>query len=784
MGVIWGSAWSAQAAAEAPGMRYDLSHAAVVVRKDAPLVEQTAAQVLVEEVQKRTGIALARTERWPERGWCIAIVSGAEPVLHGVAAPAKARVSQAEGYGLATDTSHEGRPVLWVVGADARGALFGVGRLLRSLELRSGAVTLPAPLDLRTSPRYPIRGHQLGYRAQANSYDAWSPAQFDQYVRELALFGTNSIEGIPFNDTRPTVSTFPRARMNVELSRICERYGQDYWLWAPADFDLADAAKRADALQEHERLFRACPVMTGVFVAGGDPGDNAPELVIPYLRDLAALLAKTHPSARIWLSLQGYRPAWQDAVYRWIERERPEWLGGLVAGPSSPPIPELRARLPKPYRLRDYPDITHSVRCQFPVPWWDPAFAFTLGRECVNPRPEFFARIVHDTAPYTDGFISYSDGVHDDVNKVVWSALEWDPTADVSEIIVEYARLFFGPDAARDAASGILALERNWFGSLATNGGVDATFALWRNLDQRFASLRGNWRWQMCLLRAVYDLYVRRRLAYERGLEEAADAALLDAKTEGAERATARALAILKRAETEPVAQDLAAEIEQLCESLYHTIGLQTSVTKYHACGLERGCVLDFLHYPLNNRWWLEDELAAAAKLPTEAERVARLEQLATWERPGPGSFYDDIGNVARSPHEVRNPTLAGPLLDMDHMALPGVMFWVGDNPLARARQSWFTSEDWPAALKYVALDPEADYVIRTTGCGDCLLRANGVRLAPTLDGRKVGELKEFPVPRGLYRDGNLTVTFDPTFEPHLNWRVQSRLTEIWLIKK
>jgi len=207
-------------------------------------------------------------------------------------------------------------------------------------------------------------------------------------------------------------------------------------------------------------------------------------------------------------------------------------------------------------------------------------------------------------------------------------------------------------------------------------------------------------------------------------------------------------------------------------------------VAKYHASGQERGAVLDFLHYPLNNRWWLEDELAKVMAMPEEGARVARLETIARWEDLGAGSFYDDIGNVAKSPHEVRNERLARPILDMDHMSLPGVMWWVGDNPNARARQSWFTSMDWPEALRYTGLDPEADYVVRTTGYGDCFLRANSIRLVPAVYGKGLGDIKEFPVPRGLYRDGMLTLTFDPTFEPDLNWRVQSRLTEVWLIKK
>ena len=580
------------------------------------------------------------------------------------------------------------------------------------------------------------------------------------------------------------MNPYPRAQMNVDISKICERYGQDYWLWAPADFDLKDEAHRKQALQEHETLFRACPALAGVFVAGGDPGNNAAELVIPYLADLARLLAATHPAARVWLSMQGYNGEQQDVVYKWIERERPKWLGGLVAGPSSPSLPVVRSRLPAQYALRDYPDITHTVRCQFPVPWWDPAFSFTLGRECVNPRPAFYARVIRDTAPYTNGFISYSDGIHDDVNKVVWSALAWDRSADVGAVLTEYARLFFGPDTAESAAAGITALERNWDGALAANGSVDATYALWSQLDRQAPALKSNWRWQALQLRAAYDLYVRRRLLYESSLEADANARLLEARSQGAAKAIDQALAALKRAETAPISPDIAARVAQLCEELYRSIGLQTSVEKYHASGAERGAVLDFLNYPLNNRWWLEDELAKVRRMPAEADKIARIEALAKWELPGPGSFYDDIGNIGKSPHEVREDALAGPLLDMDNMTLPGMMFWIGNNPLARARQTWFSDEGWPKALKYHALDPEAHYVVRTTGFGDCFLRVNGVRIAPTLDGRQLGEFKEFPVPRGLYRDGRITVTFDPTFEPHLNWRVQSRLTEIWLLRQ
>lgn len=762
----------------------DMTRSTLVVPESAARLVRTAAEVLREEVEKRTGIRWPIATAWPKSGWAIGIVAGGDS-LSGRPRPEACRPPEAaDGFALLTDLSNQNSPVLWIVGHDGRGALYGVGRLLRALECRRGAVRLHAPLNLSTSPAYPIRGHQLGYRATANSYDAWSPEQFDQYIRELTFFGVNAVEGIPFQDNRPTVGNVPRDRMNVEQSRICQKYGLDYWVWTPADFDLKDEAKRREYLGRYEKLFRECPVISAIFVPGGDPGDNHPEQVMPYLEEIAGLLARYHPNAKVWLSPQGYDPFEQDYVYRWIQQHRPKWLGGLVAGPSSPPLHEMRARLPRSYRLRDYPDITHCVRCQFPVPWWDPAFAFTLGREPVNPRPTFYARILHDTAVFTDGFITYSDGVHDDVNKVVWSALGWDPQADVRTLMEEYARVFLGADVAEQAASGILALERNWEGPLATNGSVDATLAFWQTLEREHPDLRANWRFQMFLLRAYYDAYVRHRLLYEQSLEREAHAVLLQAAERGSGQCIEQALAILRRAEAEPVRTDLSTRVTELCDELFMSIGLQTSVAKYGASGPERGAVLDFLNYPLNNRWWLEDELAKVRALPSEEARVARLRELARWEQPGDGSFYDDIGNIARSPHEVRNERLAAPILDMDHMALPGVMWWVGDHPNARARQSWFTGMDWPQALRYAGLDPDADYVVRVTGYGDCFLRANGLRLVPTLYGKGLGEIKEFPVPRGLYRDGMLTLTFDATFEPHLNWRVQSRLCEVWLIKR
>ena len=86
----------------------DLTHATQVVRSAsvAPLVEQTAAKVLAEEVEKRSGVKWREPVGWPERGFVIALVSGKDPQLYGKQVPERARIADAEGYGLATDTSN------------------------------------------------------------------------------------------------------------------------------------------------------------------------------------------------------------------------------------------------------------------------------------------------------------------------------------------------------------------------------------------------------------------------------------------------------------------------------------------------------------------------------------------------------------------------------------------------------------------------------------------------------------------------------------------------------
>lgn len=755
----------------------NFQRAVILVSSSIPTpMRTTAPQMLVEEVAKRTGITVKNTADWPKtNAVCIAFVLSGEPALQGIRVPVNAQKERPEllpeGFRVVSDVT-PGRTTLWIIGADARGILFGTGWVLRNLVMDRKRLELAAPADVATAPAYPIRGHQLGYRTTANSYDAWSVAQFDQYIRELAIFGTNAVEGIPFHEEEKPSPHFKLSaqEMRVKMSEICQKYDLDYWVWTPATFALTDTARRKAELDLHEAFYRACPRLDHVFVPGGDPGDNHPNEVMPFLKDLHTRLLKYHPKAKIWLSLQGFSVEQIDYFYNYLAQHTPTWLAGVVHGPGSPSLAETRYRLPKQYQLRQYPDITHNIRCEYPVERWDQAYALTLGREAPNPRPYFFAKAQAASAPFTDGFVSYSDGCHDDVNKVIWSLRGWNPEADVHEILADYSRFFFGPDLAEATADGIAALERNWQGPLAENGGVEATCTFWKTLETDHPTLSTNWRWQLFLLRAYYDTYTRRRLLSEQRLENKANEVLGSADAVGPETAMTKALDIVYQSDKKPVSPELRRKIDALCADLFASIGLQTSVPKYKAKGYERGCVLDFVDYPLNNRWWLTDEFTKVKSLKTKEEQVLRLREISSWENPGKGSFYDDVSSVSKGP---RVKTISDDATD--------IAWWKDGSSHARLSSQTFQRSP---SLLYENLDPGARYRIRVVGFGEALLRVDGQRLDPILYNREADTVKEWILPLSATQDGRISVTFDQPEESHLNWRQNSRISDIWLLKE
>ena len=314
----------------------------------------------------------------------------------------------------------------------------------------------------------------------------------------------------------------------------------------------------------------------------------------------------------------------------------------------SAPLPRLRAAIAKEIKIRNYPDITHSVVCQYPVHNWDLAFALTLHRECYNPRPLAMKAIHNLFADCTCGSLCYSEGINDDVNKFVWLDQDWDPSTPAVETLRQYARLFIHPDFGDELAQGFLAEERNWEGPLAVCRQVDVTLQQWRDLEKSVPpATRANYRFHMGLLRAYYDAYVKRRLIHETELEAMALDVLRMQSAQGSLAALAKAESILGRAGTEPVAADFKRKCEELANSLFETIGSQLDVKKHGAQSRTRGA------FHGRHRRAVERFGLAAGAIPPRPP-VPRRTGPAGGRRSNPQPHQSRTRRILRQPGDAR----------------------------------------------------------------------------------------------------------------------------------
>ena len=777
----------AQAGAAPEAIR--LNEAVVVTPASLTGPERQAVEMLVDEVAKRTQIRWPVRTSWPA-GTGSVIAVGPYPTAKRLRAGKLASEPGppgAEGYRIAASSGVEGARVT-VLGADARGVLFGVGRLLRELRMERGSVTLPASFGVTSTPDTKLRGHQLGYRPKTNSYDGWDLRQWEQYYRDLAVFGCNTVELIPpRSDDAPDSPHFPLPQMEMMggMSRVAAEYGLDVWIWYPAmDPDYAQPGTVEAALREWGEVFRRLPRVDAVFVPGGDPGHTEPRTLLALLKRQAANLRRYHPRAQMWVSPQSFDAEWYGQFINILRTEQPEWLAGVAYGPQvRVPLAQFRRDVPARYPIRNYPDITHCVRCQFPVPDWEAAYALTEGREPINPRPTQMARALRQARPDSIGFITYSEGCNDDVNKCVWSTLGWDAKTDEHEALRQYARYYIGPASEERFADGLARLEGDWSGPLASNASVPETLRLFQELERGATpAMKLNWRFQQALYRAYYDAWVQSRLRYENAALDRARTALQG----GGDAAVAGAAAVLDEAARNTPHPEWRARLFELAEALFQSVRMQLSVERYQAIGLERGANLDSVDAPITDLPWLREQLAAIQRLPDAAERARRVGQLVHWRDPGPGGFYDALGDPQQRPHLLTGPSF---MEDPEQFASvrTGTM-QLREGPVSRGRYAE-TVYDTPLRMRYTGLDPAARYRVRVLYSGDRpqepvrLETGDGTEIHPFMDKPNPLRPVEYEIPASATAGGTLELRWYGKPGRGGNGR-GCAIGEVWLLRQ
>jgi hypothetical protein len=351
----------------------------------------------------------------------------------------------------------------------------------------------------------------------------------------------------------------------------------------------------------------------------------------------------------------------------------------------------------------------------------------------------------------------------------------------VVEVLRDYSRYFLGPKYTDSGAQGILALEKNWEGPLLTNAGVYTTLEQFQALEKTATPQdKLNWRFQQLLYRAYYDAYVRSRLLYETQLEDEAMEKLRQAGRIGTLKAMAEAEEVLEQAVTKPVAEDRRARVFELGEALFQSIRMQLSVKRYQAIDVGRGANLDTIDRPLNNRAWLKARFAEIRKTATGAESLKQIDDILNWTNPGPGGFYDNLGNPTSQPHLVRGPGF------MDDPAFfASALTHFDDRP--QNRKSWWKQAlalyDAPLHMHYTGLDPQAAYKVRVVyGSGPIRLVANAKQEVHALLNKPYQPV-EFDLPPEAAAGGVLDLRWYGR-EGRGGAGRGCQVAEVWLIKK
>ena len=784
----------------------------ILVQLDPASPGHQALSILQKEIEARIKVNVAISADIPSHGAFIAVgireeLGAWEKALDSLEAPG------AEGWRLYV-LSKEPLQVI-VCGADRRGCLYGCGHLLQKLELLPGMVRASSELEsCSITPRYQLRGHQLAYRDKQNTCPNWTLQDFDDYIRTLALFGVNAIEILPpRTDDRlfsPLFHMHPR-QMMIELSKLIHGYGLDVWLWYPnMAEDYGDPDTFAQEMKEREDIFQAIPFLDGILIPAGDPGELHPKQFFHVAEKMMGIAHTYHPQAKVYVAPQVFAPEkdWYDTFYREVSRE-PAWLYGICYAPwIGDTLPEMVQRLPQKYRerIRHYPDITHTASSQFEVPLWDSMLAMVHGRESCCPRP-MDMKTIHDLhAPYCIGSLTYSEGIHDDVNKFVWTGLDVQPDQSPKALVRDYVRLLIDPEHVDEITDLIFALENNWKGSLAEHEAIETVFARFKELDAQLRpEVKSCYRYKMLFQRAMLDAYARRRYLADRQLQQEALAVLGQAKDMGSEQVIREAWAIFHRTYDEPVAEDLRFSLQRLGQELYETPGcrMQQSTVFHNAQKWIRGAWLDTLNTPMNDMQFYVCWFKRILAMTNEQERLRVIDALLHRTDPGEGGRYIALGDLqdfqrhvvnhhtyAQDPGMLRSPHLFHDLYGL-MMHFHGNRGWHNEYPIAL---NWVhcarTLYGTPLEVRIDDLQPGARYMLQVTypnmiAAGDTPMKialyANGVLVHDTITPNadpSHDPVYRYPLPQAVPADGILTLT----------WQAYDTLypvtvSELWLMR-
>ncbi len=469
----------------------------------------------------------------------------------------------AEGFAITDDPGGAVR----VTGHDARGLLYGLGKLLHDADWAPGVFT-PGPWRGVSVPARPIRGMYFATHFH-NFYHEAPLDEVTHYIEELALWGVNTIS-VWFDYHHYRGITDPEAQAMLvrlrDLLQTAEALGLDASLTCIANEGYADSpeALRAEYRAGQNGYYappaghyhvELCPAQPGaialrlqwldevfdafqgidlryLWIWPYDQGGCTCAACAPWgahgFLTIAEPVARAYrarfPHGQVLLSTW-YFDRFTDGEWAGLAHafaEKPDWVDALIVdthGDEFPAFP-LQHGAPGGLPMVNFPEIS-MYRCG---PW---------GGFGASPLPVHLQKLWDVCGPVVAGGFPYSEGVYEDMNKVLCAQWYWDPARPAAAITDEYLHDACGTRDLDGVIEAVALLEAN------IEHGVDAeaarvrfspvadtahAFALLAATDAVLpAYARAGWRWRLLYLRGLLDAELA---AHDGAISDRAEAAL------------------------------------------------------------------------------------------------------------------------------------------------------------------------------------------------------------------------------------------------------------------
>jgi hypothetical protein len=447
-----------------------------------------------------------------------------------------------------------------IVGNDERGALYGVGKFLRTSRYDQGGFT-PGAWRGTSVPQKPIRG--IYFATHFHNYYHEAPVEeIGRYVEDLALWGLNELvvwyDMHHFNGPGDPKDVEFRARLHAIMA-AAKRVGMDVSLLVIGNeaYGNSPVALRATPGGGRGGYYpcAVCPSkpegMQYILKILGSEFDWAADLkprtvwIWPYdqggcgcaecqpwgskgfmkcVEEIGKIARQKMPGTKIVLSTWYMDKTELAAVLKRLGEQKnlvdglvnegnvlpsASGLGGVDQQPGGG-APVLRHALP----VVGFPEI--SMHNTFP---WGGFGATPLSGRA---QGQWNAQ-----KQGLEGAFPYSEGIYEDITKIVYSQFYWSDQA-AAETVREYIAFEYSPDVVNEVAGVVQTLEQNhhmrWWPGLhdgvplemdwlpsrgvqpQADPGAGEAYTVMQQVDARLTpQARKSWRWRQLFLRTLLD---------------------------------------------------------------------------------------------------------------------------------------------------------------------------------------------------------------------------------------------------------------------------------------